>query len=47
MEWEVFNDIRVDSPVNGHPLNNSGTIFFLMTLMMIMVIILLLSKKFS
>ena len=47
MEWEVFNDIRVDSQVNGHPLNNSGTICFMMTLMMIMVIILLLSKKIS
>ena len=28
MEWEVFNDIRVDSQVNGHPLNNSGTFFY-------------------
>ena len=37
MKWEVFNDIKVDNQVNDHPLNNSGTICFMITLMMIMV----------
>ena len=32
--------------MNGHPLNNSGTICLMMTLVMIMVIIVLLCKKF-